>query len=137
MLQCDFAYMISPEMFERFVVPDIAACCDHLDCGFYHLDGPGQIPHVDLLCDIPRLRGIQWLPGDGNPTPEHWPELLAHIRQRGRLVQVFVSAQGALDIVRQLGGVGFMLSIGDQMEAGEARAFLKQIDAENRRNRVF
>ena len=31
MLQSDFAYMISPRMFERFVLPDLAACCDGLD----------------------------------------------------------------------------------------------------------
>jgi len=45
MLQCDFSYMISPDMFERFVLPDLTACCEHLDHGFYHLDGKGQIPH--------------------------------------------------------------------------------------------
>ena len=69
MLQCDFGYMISPAMFERFVIPDLTTCCAHLDHGFYHLDGPGQIPHVDLLLEMPRLRGIQWIPGAGNADP--------------------------------------------------------------------
>lgn len=48
MLQSDFAYMISPAMFERFVVPDLRSCCDFLDHGFYHLDGKEQIRH--LIC---------------------------------------------------------------------------------------
>lgn len=113
MLQSDFAYMISPAMFERFVVPDITACCEALDHGFYHLDGKGQIPHVDLLLSIERLRGIQWIPGDGQPSPDQWLPLLKRIRDGGKLCQVFVSAEGARTIVKNLGGRGFMLVISD------------------------
>jgi 5-methyltetrahydrofolate--homocysteine methyltransferase len=131
MLQCDFSYMISPRMFERFVLPDLAACCEHLGCAFYHLDGPGELPHVDLLCDIPRLRGIQWIPGDAYDPPEKWLALLSHIRERGKLVQVFVSAQGALELVRAIGGKGLMLTIKEQMSEQEAEGFLAEM-----RNRV-
>ncbi len=46
MLQSDFAYMLSPSMFERFVLPDLETICNHLDYGFYHLDGKNQIPHL-------------------------------------------------------------------------------------------
>ncbi|NLG27542.1 MAG: hypothetical protein GX557_06500 [Chloroflexi bacterium] len=127
MLQCDFSYMISPAMFERYVVPDLTACSEHLGAAFYHLDGPGELPHVDLLCDIPRLRGIQWISGDGQAPPEKWPGLLAHIRERGKLVQLFVSAQGALEIVRAIGGKGLLLTVTDSMGADQARAFLAEI----------
>ena len=65
MLQCDFSYMISPAMFERFVMPDLAACCDALDHGFYHLDGKGEIRHLEMLLSLERLRGIQWIPATG------------------------------------------------------------------------
>jgi len=111
MLQCDFSYMISPAMFERFVLPDLTACCDHLDHGFYHLDGKGEIPHLDALLSIHRLRGIQWVPGDGQPPPEHWLPLLKRIRDGGKLCQVTVSPEGARTIVQNLGGRGFMLVI--------------------------
>jgi len=67
MLQSDFSYMISPRMFTRFVLPDLRACCDALDYPFYHLDGPGQLRHLDILLGIPNLRGIQWIPGAGQP----------------------------------------------------------------------
>ena len=113
MLQCDFSYMISPEMFGRFVVPDLAACCAHLDHGFYHLDGKGEIPHLDMLLSLPRLRGIQWIPGDGQAPPEEWLPLLKRIRDGGKLCQVFVSAEGARRIVRNLGGKGFLLAINE------------------------
>lgn len=129
MLQCDFSYMISPRMFERFVLPDLIACCGHLDHGFYHLDGKGEIPHLDLLLAIARLRGIQWIPGDGQPTPDRWLPLLKRIRDGGKLCQVFVRPEGARRIVRHLGGKGFLLVIQhdeDEFRDPEvARSFLK------------
>ncbi len=130
MLQSDFSYMISPAMFERFVLPDIVACCEHLEYPFYHLDGAGQLPHLDMLLDVPRLRGIQWLPGDGAPPTEEWLDVLKRIIDHGKLCQVIVTAQGALRIVRALGGKGFHLSIKDEMEPEEAQAFLRLLARE-------
>jgi hypothetical protein len=132
MLQCDFAYMISPAMFERFVLPDLEACCERIEYPFYHLDGKGEIPHLDRLLSIERLRGIQWIPGDGAPPPEEWLELLRRIRRGGKLVQLYVSAEGALKIVRELGGKGFALYIEDRMSAAEAKDYLKRIEAARR-----
>jgi 5-methyltetrahydrofolate--homocysteine methyltransferase len=111
MLQCDFSYMISPRMFEKFVMPDLSTICDHLDHGFYHLDGKGEIPHLKYLLAIDRLKGIQWIPGDGQPPPDQWLDLLYQIRSGGKLCQVFVSPEGARHIVKNLGGKGFLLVI--------------------------
>ncbi len=127
MLQSDFAYMISPRMFERFVLPDLAACCDALDHGFYHLDGKGQIPHLDMLLSLKRLRGIQWIPGDGAPPPEEWLPLLKRIRDGGKLCQVNVSPGGARTIVREVGGRGFALHIEQRMSRAEAEDFLREL----------
>jgi 5-methyltetrahydrofolate--homocysteine methyltransferase len=135
MLQCDFSYMISPAMFERFAMPDLIACCEHLDHGFYHLDGKGQIPHLDLLLSIPRLRGIQWIPGDGQLPPDQWLPLLKRIRDGGKLCQVFVTAEGARTIVKNLGGRGFLLVISDGergfRDPERARGFLKTLAQED------
>ena len=134
MLQCDFSYMISPAMFEQFVMPDLVACCDYLDHGFYHLDGKGEIPHLDLLLSIPRLRGIQWIPGDGQPPPQGWLPLLKRIREGDKLCQVFVSPEGARTIVRELGGRGFLLVVHggpDFADPEQAAAFLKVLESED------
>jgi hypothetical protein len=130
MLQSDFAYMISPRMFERFVLPDLAACCEALDHGFYHLDGKGEIPHLDMLLSLKRLRGIQWIPGDGAPPPEEWLPLLKRIRDGGKLCQVYVSPGGARTIVRELGGRGFALHIEQAMSRAEAEEFLRGLARE-------
>jgi 5-methyltetrahydrofolate--homocysteine methyltransferase len=136
MLQSDFAYMISPKMFERFVVPDLARICDSLDHGFYHLDGKGQIPHLKHLLAIERLCGIQWIPGDGQPGPQEWLDLLQQIRDGGKRCQVFVSAEGALKITRTLGGKGFLFVISDEaafQNPEEVQGFLRALrDAEPR-----
>ena len=138
MLQSDFSYMISPAMFERFVLPDLTACCNHLDHGFYHLDGKGQIRHLDMLLSIERLRGIQWIPGDGQPPPQEWLPLLKRIRDGGKLCQVFVSLEGARTIARNLGGRGFLFVIQqpglstDIADPEAARAYLKVLAEEDK-----
>ena len=131
MLQCDFAYMISPRLFERFVMPDLEACCRTMDYAFYHLDGRGQLPHLDQLLSIPRLRGIQWVPGDGNPPPEQWIPLLKRIRAAGKLCQVTVTPEGALTILREMGGKGMVFNICDpQLTQEEGEAFLLLLEGE-------
>lgn len=114
MLQCDFCYMISPAMFERYVVPDLTACCEHLDHSFYHLDGKGALAHLDLLLAIEKLHGVQWIPGDGQPTAAHWPEVLGKIRAAGKFCQVYGPADDMLKIVREHGGKGFVLYLTEE-----------------------
>lgn len=127
MLQSDFSYMISPKMFERFVLPDLKACCNRLEYAFYHLDGKGQLPHLDMLLSLERLRGIQWVPGDGQPQAEHWLPLLRRILQGSKLCQVSVGAQGALTILRELGGKGMLLVVNEALTPEQGRALMGEI----------
>jgi methanogenic corrinoid protein MtbC1 len=131
MLQSDFSFMISPEMFEQFVMPDLIACCERIDHAFYHLDGRGELPHLDMLLSIDRLRGIQWIPGAGQPEPQEWLPLLQHIRRSGKLNQVFVTPEGARKIVREIGGKGFVFCIEAYMAVEDAEAFLKVLEVED------
>jgi hypothetical protein len=131
MLQSDIAYMISPSMFTQFVLPDLESCCHALEYPFYHLDGKGQIRHLDILSSIDRLCGIQWIPGEGQPPPEEWLPLLKRIREAGKLCQLFVSPEGARTIVRELGGRGFALDITESMSSQEAEGFLQVLAAED------
>ena len=103
MLQCDFAYMISPDMFDEFVKPELTASCKRLTNAFYHLDGPGQLVHLDSLLSIDELKGIQWIPGDGSPGIRHWPDVYRKIRNAGKLIQIFGDIVDLDTIVDQLG----------------------------------
>jgi len=71
-LQCDFSYMISPEHFEEFVLPDVTEQARHIERPVWHLDGVGELAHLDMILDLPGLAGIQWAPGAGQ-APE-WDE---------------------------------------------------------------
>lgn len=132
MLQSDFCYMISPEMFERFVLPDLETICSQIDYGFYHLDGKGQIPHLDMLLSIENLRGVQWVPGDGQPPTWEWLALLKRIRDAGKLCQIYASPEGALTVTRELGGKGFMFWLTDPLDHTDAKNFLDTLELENR-----
>lgn len=87
-IQCDFSAMISPKMFERFVAPYLKEQACRLGHTIYHLDGPGEIPHVDMLLDIEEIDGIQWVPGAGNPDviSEAWLKLYEKIQKKGKLL---------------------------------------------------
>ncbi|HEX2951103.1 MAG TPA: hypothetical protein VHV83_16285 [Armatimonadota bacterium] len=134
MLQCDFAYMIGPEMFDEFVKPELAASCKKLQHAFYHLDGPGQLPHLDSLLSIPELRGIQWIPGDGQPDVTHWPEVYRKIRDAGKLIQVFVGPGNFhfIDILaEQLGSADGIVFLGNagQEDFPEVESILQRYNA--------
>ncbi|NDJ76964.1 MAG: hypothetical protein GYB65_11975 [Chloroflexi bacterium] len=130
MLQSDFCYMISPEMFERFVLPDLETCCAHIEYPFYHLDGKGQLIHLERMLQIPNLRGIQWQPGDGQPLADGWLDVLRQIREAGKLCQVFVNRKGAMTIARELGGAGFQFQVtAEGLTPEEADAFVAEIHA--------
>jgi 5-methyltetrahydrofolate--homocysteine methyltransferase len=127
MLQCDFCYMIGPEMFDEFVKPELAASCRRLKNAFYHLDGPGQLPHLDSLLAIPELKGIQWVPGDGQPDVAHWPEVYRKIRAAGKLIQVFSGQyRGGLEIIDvladQLGSAEGIVVVGGVAPGQEEQA---------------
>ena len=101
-IQCDFACMISREHFRKFAMPSLEhemSCLDHV---VYHMDGPGQIRHLDDLLALPRLHTIQWVPGAGQPPAPAWINLLQRIQRAGKSVQVLVSVEEAKMLYGQL-----------------------------------
>ena len=100
-LQSDFAYMIGPEMFRTFVLPHIEDACQRLDNAIYHLDGVGQLAHLDMLLALPRLKAVQWVYGDGKPSARHWMEVYQKIARAGKRNFVIGDVR---EVCTQLGG---------------------------------
>lgn len=92
-IQCDFSCMISPEHFRKFALPSLEYEMSWLDHAVYHMDGPGQIRHLDDLLALPNLHTIQWVPGAGQPPAPAWLDLLQRIQRAGKAVQVLVSVE--------------------------------------------
>ena len=118
MLQCDFSYMIGPKMFQRFVLPELAATCKRLGHSFYHLDGTGEIPHLPSLLAIEALDGVQWIHGDGKPDSGHWPAIFRAIHAAGKLIQVTSGSFPALRAIREqigtLNGIHYRGHLGNE-----------------------
>lgn len=102
MLQSDFCYMIGPEMFDTFVRPELVASCRQLPHAFYHLDGIGELPHLDSLLAIPELRGIQWIQGAGRGGPLAWLNVYRRILDGGKLLHMVGPLSEALTAIDQL-----------------------------------
>ena len=86
---CDFSAMISPAMFEEFALPTLVhETQKYPGRVIYHLDGPGEIPHIGLLCAMEGLHGIQWVTGAGNPGnfDPCWDDLYRRILDAGKRI---------------------------------------------------
>jgi len=61
-IQCDMSVMISPKMFEEFVLPELDRVSATIGQTIYHLDGPEEIRHLDMLLTMKHNTCIQWTP---------------------------------------------------------------------------
>jgi len=122
---CDFSALISPKMFDAFILPDIVAEVEWLDRSLYHLDGPDTIVHLDSLLNIPKLGGIQWVPGAASPSMLEWIPLLKRIQAAGKMLHLSVAAREVEPLLSELSPKGLMLSTHCATEA-DARELLKK-----------
>lgn len=83
-IQSDFSYMIGPDMFREFVGPELASSAGRLKNAVYHLDGIGELAHLDQLTAIDGIKGIQWVPGAGAPEKMDWTDVLSKILASGK-----------------------------------------------------
>lgn len=66
-IQNDVSALLSPVMFEEFLLPYTQRECKALDRSMYHLDGLQALKDLDRLLEIPELDAIQW-----GPPPQYW-----------------------------------------------------------------
>jgi hypothetical protein len=129
-LQCDFSAMISPKLFEEFVAPYLAEQCQWLDNSIYHWDGPGEIPHLDILLDIPDLHGIQWTSGAGNPGvgSEKWFPLYKRIQAKNKLLVLHdMDLNDIENVYKNLSPKGLLISARCKSKE-EADELLKKVE---------
>jgi hypothetical protein len=95
-LQCDFSAMISRKMFDEFVRPALAAEAAWFNRVIYHLDGPGEICHLESILEIKGIDGIQCVPGTmfqrrtgecyQSFCNELWIPVMKRIQDKGKLL---------------------------------------------------
>ena len=91
--QSDVSCMLSPAMFEQFVLPELEITGRNFPL-WYHLDGGNAKQHLPILLSLPYLKFIQY-----TPTPSEPPNGLEHlafyrqIQNSGKVVHVAVSPE--------------------------------------------
>ena len=83
-IQCDFAALVGPKQFQRWVLPALEAEAAHLEHCVYHYDGPECLVHLDDICSIKGLDCIQWTTGARNAAFMEWMDLLKQIQAKGK-----------------------------------------------------
>ena len=111
-VQCDFSYMIGDEMFRQFVLPTLERDTQRLGNVIYHLDGVGELCHLDSLLGLKDLKAIQWVYGDGKPGATHWLDVYRKIKAAGKGLMLIGSIPDTLEVMREIGGKGVYCSVG-------------------------
>ena len=132
-IQCDFCVMIGPDTFRWLVMPEMRAEAEFFGGVMYHLDGPGEVQHLNALLEIPHIKAIQWVPiaGSERPTSGHWLPLLKRIQDAGKALQIYAMAD-EVDLYRQhLKPEGLMLHFGftnPGLSQDDCEALMRQIE---------
>jgi hypothetical protein len=89
--QSDVSCMISPDMFDRFVVPELEAHGRESGAMWYHLDGRDATQHLPRLLSLPFMRVIQYVPVPSEvPNGMGQLDVYRTIQAAGRMVHVEV-----------------------------------------------
>ncbi|MEI6519503.1 MAG: hypothetical protein WCO98_05630 [bacterium] len=127
-MQCDMSCMLSPAMFDEFVVPSLRQQCQRLDYVYYHLDGTTALQHLDSLLAIEAIDAIEWTPQAGLPqggAPE-WYDLYRRIKAAGKSVHAFGVASDEIEpLIKAVGADGVCITTTANTET-EARALLRR-----------
>ncbi len=83
-IQCDFSYMIGNPMFKEFVLETLRRDTERLTHTIYHLDGIGELKHLDDVLSLEKLRAVQWVFGDGQPPAEEWLDVYRRVMAAGK-----------------------------------------------------
>ncbi len=109
-LQCDFSCMISPDAFDALFLPSIRVQTEWVGRTIYHLDGPDAVRHLDSLLGLPKLTGIQWVPGEGAPPMSEWTELCRRVLESGKLLYIDCRPDEVECLLHELPQPGLLLT---------------------------
>lgn len=109
-VQSDFTYMISNPMFKEFVLETIRTDTERLDNVIFHLDGIGELRHLDDILSLEKLKAVQWVFGEGQPPAEEWMDVHHKIVNAGKGLMVCGTPDSTLKVLPQLRGAQVYVS---------------------------
>jgi hypothetical protein len=105
-----FCFIIGDDMFKEFVLPTLRRDTERLTNVIYHLDGVGELCHLDSVLSLPDLRAVQWVYGYGQPGPMHWLDVYRKIRAAGKGIWLVGGIQDFFDVSYAIGTEGLYCS---------------------------
>jgi len=108
--QSDVSCMLSPEMFDRFVLPELEVYGAEHDALWFHLDGGDAKQHLPRLLSLPFLKVLQYTPAPGEPAngPGHL-QMYRQIQAAGKIVHIELPANNIEPLIRELDPALLML----------------------------
>jgi hypothetical protein len=101
-LQCDFAIMMSPAMFRRWVLPALEEEAEIVRHVSYHWDGPGALVHEPALVESRALHTLSFVPGDGGGHHIDYLDRVVRWQEAGKAVHVWGTAEECKFMHRRL-----------------------------------
>lgn len=132
---CDFGGMISEEMYQKFVIPELKEEIGFLKHTIFHLDGPGALRQLDSLLELEGLDGIQWVYGAGQPTAAYWIETLKKIQDAGKMIHIDIVKEDLPVLLEQLRPEGVLYRM--NCSTPEEADYLIKTAGEYRGKKVF
>lgn len=127
-VQCDTAVLLSPEMYDEFVLPDLRKISDYMDMCLYHLDGVEQMRFLEQIKSCPHIKGIQWNPATYGYEPSKHLPLLHRIQDLGLCLHLSCEPHEAVLAARELKPEGLFLTLKGFRSLDEARATVRAIE---------
>jgi 5-methyltetrahydrofolate--homocysteine methyltransferase len=128
-MSCDFSAVLSPRLFDEFIVPEIRTYLEVNEYSVYHWDGPDAVKFLDSLLAIEELDAIQWTQGAGSPpaSDPRWIPLYRKIQAAGkRLILPFVEVAEVEGLLAQISSRGLLIGTAASSE-DEARDLLRKV----------
>jgi hypothetical protein len=121
--QVDLSVMVSKKCFDDLWLEEIRNACELLDHVFYHLDGSGEIQHLDSLLSLEKLAGIQWVPEPNVPSdPVYWIPMFRKIQAAGKKLFIYCRPDRIEPLLNALDRRGVFLSVSCEEEAAAREA---------------
>lgn len=108
-MQCDMSVMFSPEMYQKFTIPELKKQMEWQEYPIYHFDGIEQIAHLDHLLSLEKLMMIQWTNVDGQESPAHFIPVLKKMQEAGKRILVMTPASDIPALMENLSSKGLYL----------------------------
>ncbi len=124
-LQCDYSCMISPQMFEKFILPELEATSSAFEHCTYHLDGVEQKRHLDMILSVKGIDNIQWTHVAGQPKTSASIEALQKIQKAGKGLVLIPHRDEVEFLMRNLSHKGLQIIVGGMKDIEEVESLLR------------